>query len=60
MSLRVFQDIVDDTTGAAAIEYGLIAALIVIAMLASLQGVAGEAIAMWDFVKDESIAAMNK
>jgi pilus assembly protein Flp/PilA len=36
-----------DQSGATAIEYGLIASLIVIAIMVSLQSVAGAAIDMW-------------
>lgn len=39
-----------DDRGATAIEYGLIAALIVIAMLTALGSFATETIAMWDNV----------
>ncbi len=42
-----------DERGATAVEYGLIAALIVIAMLAALQGVANETINMWDNVESK-------
>ena len=40
-----------DKRGATAIEYGLIAALIVIAMIAGLQLFAGSAIGMWNSVE---------
>ena len=53
-------ELVDDTSGATAIEYGLIAALIVIAMIAALQGVADATIQMWDRVESESVEAMTK
>lgn len=43
--------IVADTSGATAIEYGLIVSLIVIAMIVSLQGVAAETIDMWQNVE---------
>ncbi len=36
-----------DRKGGTAIEYGLIVALIVIAMIASLQGVANTTVGMW-------------
>jgi pilus assembly protein Flp/PilA len=54
------KELVDDTSGATAIEYGLIVAMIVIAMIAALQGVADTTIAMWSRVESESIAAMSK
>lgn len=59
MSTTLLKNIVDDTSGAAAIEYGLIVALIVIALLASLQGVAGATITMWNNVETEATDAMD-
>jgi len=41
-----------DRKAATAVEYGLIAGLVVIAMIAGLQGLAGGTIAMWDQVSD--------
>lgn len=49
----------DDTTGATAIEYGLIAALIAIAAAAAIQGVAGTTIDMWNDVADKTVAAIS-
>ena len=46
-----FKKLLRDTRGATAIEYGLIAALIVIAMMAALQGLANETVAMWGNVE---------
>jgi pilus assembly protein Flp/PilA len=40
-----------DSKGATAIEYGLIVALIVLAMMASLQMFASSSIAMWSDVE---------
>ena len=45
-----------DTRGATAIEYGLIASLIVIAMIGALSQLGGGAGGMWTKVKDEVIA----
>lgn len=45
--------------GATAIEYGLIASLVVIACIGALQGVAGENTDMWERVKTEVTAAMD-
>lgn len=45
-----------DTRGATAIEYGLIAALIVVAMIGALSTLGGGAGGMWTKVKDEVIA----
>lgn len=52
--------LVGDQSGATAIEYGLIIALIVIAMIAALQGVATTTADMWTRVESESFAAMTK
>ena len=46
-----------DTRGATAIEYGLIVALIVIAMMAALQGVANENTGLWAIVKQKVTTA---
>ncbi|RVQ65287.1 Flp family type IVb pilin [Croceicoccus ponticola] len=50
----------EDESGATAIEYGLIAALIVLAMLAGLQGVADETSNMWTGISDSMATAMEK
>jgi pilus assembly protein Flp/PilA len=49
----------DDTSGATAVEYGLIVALIVVAMLGSMQLFANETIAMWDHVEEETVASLS-
>lgn len=59
MPTTLMKDLVDDTSGTAAIEYGLIAALIVLALLASLRGVAGETIIRWKDVETKSVDAVN-
>jgi pilus assembly protein Flp/PilA len=51
-----FAKLVRDEKGATAIEYGLIVALIVIAMIAGLQIFAGSAIGMWNSVQ-QNVAA---
>jgi pilus assembly protein Flp/PilA len=45
-----FKRLLRDTRGGTAIEYGLIAALIVVAMIGALNSVAGETIIMWSNV----------
>jgi pilus assembly protein Flp/PilA len=52
--------LVEDQSGATAVEYGLILSLIVIAMIAALQGVATTTINMWSDVETKSVAAMSK
>lgn len=47
------RDIADDTTGATAIEYGLIVSLIVIAMVAALNSFADSTIGMWTNVSNQ-------
>ncbi len=59
MIATLMKDIVEDQQGATAIEYGLIAALIVIAMTASLSSVADSTIDMWNEVEAKSVEAMN-
>lgn len=46
-----------DERGATAVEYGLIAALIVLAMVTSLRGVAATTINMWGVVSNTYTAA---
>ncbi len=58
--LKLLRALKIDRKGATAVEYGLIVSLIVLAMLASLNGVANAAIGMWDHVSDTSVAAMGK
>jgi len=49
----------NDNSGATAVEYALIASLIVIAMIASLQGVAQVTDETWTMVRDRSVEAMS-
>ncbi|MFZ9395851.1 MAG: Flp family type IVb pilin [Erythrobacter sp.] len=55
---KLLKRIGNDNSGATAIEYGLIAALIVIAMLGALNSVASETISMWGAVTDE-VSSVN-
>ena len=58
--LSIFiRDLIDDQSGATAIEYGLIVSLVVVAMIAALNGVASSTIATWAKVETESVAAMG-
>ncbi|APE28930.1 hypothetical protein BMF35_a2101 [Aurantiacibacter gangjinensis] len=45
-----YKKLLDDTSGATAIEYGLILAMICIAMIVAMQGFANAAIGLWDYV----------
>ena len=47
-----FKTLKDDDRGATAVEYGLILALIFLAMIVSVQGFASSAIGMWTKVDD--------
>ena len=49
-AVRRLAMLVRDSRGATAVEYGLIVALIVIAMIASLQALAGTTINVWNNV----------
>jgi pilus assembly protein Flp/PilA len=51
--MRRLKDLVGDTRGATAVEYGLILALIFLAMVAALQGVATENTKMWNNVSEK-------
>ncbi|HSG33294.1 MAG TPA: Flp family type IVb pilin [Sphingomonadaceae bacterium] len=44
---NLLKAILEDRSGATAVEYGLIAALIVIAMISSLNTFANETVGMW-------------
>ncbi len=48
-----------DDAGATAVEYGLILALIVLAMLTALQSFASGSIAMWDNVSSKTADAIG-
>ena len=51
-----FKRLLRDDRGATAIEYGLIVALIVIAMIAALKGVANENTGLWAVVTQKITA----
>lgn len=58
MNFRRFgRDLTRDQRGATAVEYGLIAALIVIAMIGALQGVADANSSMWNNVSNKVAAS---
>ena len=48
-----FKKLLRDSSGATAVEYGLIVSLIVIGMIVAMQGFANAAIGMWDYVDSE-------
>lgn len=53
------KSIADDTSGATAVEYGLIVSLIVIAIIVSVQAVASETIDMWQTIETRATEAMG-
>ena len=55
----LFMRLLRDNRGATAIEYGLILALICLAILAAIQATAGEVIETWTNVESSSSTAMN-
>lgn len=57
--LSTFAKFCEDESGATAVEYGLICALMVIAMMTALNSVASTTINMWIRVADSSAAAMQ-
>ena len=48
-----------DERGATAVEYGLIIALVVLAMVTALRGVASATINMWNLVNTTVVGASN-
>ncbi|VXC80159.1 Flp family type IVb pilin [Sphingomonas sp. AX6] len=48
-----------DRKAATAVEYGLIVSLIVLAMIASLNGVANATIEMWNYVETSTLNASS-
>ena len=56
-AVRTFRRLRSDKRGATAIEYGLIAALIVISMMVGLGSLGGGASGMWGQMANKVIAA---
>lgn len=55
--MSVMERLLRDTRGATAIEYGLIIACVVIAMIVALSNFAATSIDMWDDVSNRVVAA---
>ena len=53
-----FKELLRDTRGGTAIEYGLIAALVVIAMIGALSSLADENNGIWSWVNEDVLNAM--
>lgn len=59
MMTNLFRTMKDDTSGATAVEYGLIVSLIVVAVIVGFQSVAAVTNEMWQYVETESLDAMG-
>jgi len=55
----LLKKLIEDSRGGTAIEYGLIASLIVIAAMSAIQGVANETSSMWKDVTQKSADAIS-
>jgi len=53
------KNLVEDQSGATAIEYGMILALVALAIIGSLSAMAGETIQMWNNVARDVVAAIG-
>lgn len=56
---KLLKAIATDISGATAVEYGLILALVFLAMLAAIQNFGGTTITMWNGVADRMDEASN-
>ncbi len=57
--MRFIAKLIRDTRAASAVEYALICALIVLAMIAGLNAVAGSTITMWNDVSNNVVSTSN-
>jgi len=55
--IRRFARLIREERGATAVEYGLIIAMIVLAMMTALTGLANETTGMWNFISEEVLSA---
>ena len=55
--VEFLKDLGRDTRGATAVEYGLILALIFLAMVGAVQTFGQEVIGMWNFISDTILAS---
>jgi len=56
MGNSILKRVLRDQKGATAIEYGLIVALIVIGIMASLNALAGTVVDMWNMISQQYLA----
>jgi pilus assembly protein Flp/PilA len=59
MISTLMKNLVEDQSGATAIEYGMILALVALAIIGSLSAMAGETIQMWNNVARDVVAAIG-
>ena len=57
---EIFGRLLHDDRGATAVEYGLILALIFLAMLGAVQGVGNSTIGLWNTVSTTTATAMSQ
>ncbi len=57
--LKLLRALMSDRKGATAVEYGLILALIFLAVIASVKSVATATIDMWDYVSEKVVGTEN-
>ncbi len=57
--LKIFKDFAQDESGATAIEYGLIAALISVAAIAAMTSVGGELTNIFNFISGKLSGAQT-
>lgn len=59
MLSRIRNDLLDDTTGATVVEYGLIVSLVVLAVIASVGSVADRTLILWNDLSRRATAALS-
>jgi pilus assembly protein Flp/PilA len=57
--VRFLKELLCDTRGTSAVEYGLILSLIVIGLVGAIAGVADQTHKMWSFVESEAAKAQT-
>ncbi|MCX7863913.1 MAG: Flp family type IVb pilin [Novosphingobium sp.] len=57
---RLFLNMVMDSRGTSAVEYGIICAMIIIGLVSAVAGVAEETSAMWNEVSSKSEEAITR
>lgn len=57
--LTMVKDFAHEDSGATAIEYGLIAALIAVAIIGGVAALGGGNSGMWEYVKNEVVAGLD-